>query len=93
MATNLFDHKSVALFLGMAPAPADRANPRLRNTNLDNPLVQNFINLSANRCYSFGIMSEPDDEPNAPIREIISNIKTITRTISNKLTEVSDLLR
>ena len=93
MATNLFDHKSVALFWGMAPAPADRTNPRLRNTNLDHSLVQNFINLSAYRCYSFGIMSEPEDEPNAPIREIISNIKTTTRIISNKLTEVSDILR
>ena len=93
VATNLFDHRSVALFLGAAPVPADRTNPRLRNTNLDNLLVQNFTNLSAYRCYSFGIRSEPDDEPNAPIRETISNIRTITRTISTKLTEVSDLLR
>ena len=92
-AINLFDHKSVVLFLGVAAPPASKAAPRLRNCNMDNPLLLNNVTLAAYRCYSFGISSEPANEANAPIRELLSNIRTRIKHISDKLSEVSSLLR
>ena len=92
-AINLFDHKSVVLFLGVAAPPASKAAPRLRNCNMDNPLLLNNVTLAAYRCYSFGISSEPANEANAPIRELLSNIRTRIKHISDKLSEVSSLLK
>ena len=41
----------------------------------------------------FGISSEPANEAHAPIRELLSNIRTHIKHISDKLSEVSSLLR
>ena len=41
----------------------------------------------------FGISSEPANEAHAPIRELLSKIRTRIKHISDKLSEVSSLLR
>ena len=92
-ATNLFDHKSVSLLLGMAALPAVKAPPRLRNSNMENPLLLNHVILSAYRCYSFGIEIEPEHARHSPIREMINNVKVQTKIVSDKLDEAADMLK
>ena len=87
-ATNLFDHKSVTLTLGMSDLPTAKQPPKLRNSNLDNPLLQNHITLAAYKCYSFGIRAETENYIHTPIREMLENLKQTTRQIANKLSEV-----
>ena len=92
-ATNLFDHKSVTLTLGMSDLPTVKQPPKLRNSNLDNPLLQNYITLAAYKCYSFGIRAETENDIHAPIRAMLENLKQTTRQIANKLAEVLSMLK
>ena len=87
-ATNLFDHKSVTLTLGMSDLPTVKQPPKLQNSNLDNPLLQNHITLAAYKCYSFGIRAETENDIHTPIREMLENLKRTTRQIADKVSEV-----
>ena len=50
----------VALSMGGAVATKTKLAPRLRNSNLDHPLMQNSMKLAAYRCYSYGLRTESE---------------------------------
>ena len=93
VSTNLFDHKSVLLSLGGA-APLNVAKiPRLRNCNMDNPHLKYSVLHAAYRCYSFGIKTEFGTDLWAQRSNLVNNIKNKTKIISEKLLEVSTMLK
>ena len=93
VSTNLFDHKAVLLSLGDAAPPSTAGIPRLRNCNMNNPYLKYSVELAAYRCYSFGIRTELITDFWAPLRNMVTDMQNKTKIISEKLLEMSTMLK